>query len=203
MAIEQNRQPFTNVMALKVVHPAKEVGEALDLTTNSGSALCLIRVRGLDNRIVMSEEIYLKKSRYPNLETKDLSQSITSLLQEEYSVNVVKEHTNIQIVAVDRVVASYLEINEGESCFKIVRKRYDEANKIVDYNIEYWLHGAIEMESWADWKHKSNATNTNTPPLIAPTKSEVTAYCLKTKPRCVITVALLGSTQFHLTEPVY
>lgn len=147
MAHEQGRTPSTAVVTLKTMSPTESIQTEMDTVTSDVFYLC--RVRSLEGRQVMAEEIFLDTLRYPELDQKDLSQSITTLLQNEYSVEVQREYSNIQVVALDKKIADILATNEGAPCLKILRKRYDTNGQLADFNIEYWIHNAIEMEMWA------------------------------------------------------
>ena len=57
----------------------------------------------------------------------------------------VKEQSIISVTVLPDDVCEMLEKNSGTPCLKVVRQRFDEQQKLVDHNIEYWLHNAIEM----------------------------------------------------------
>lgn len=147
MANEQGRTPATSVITLKTMSPTETIQAEMDSAASEVFYLC--RVRSLEGRQVMAEEIYLDKLRYPGLDEKDLSQSITTLLHDDYAVEIQREYSNIQVVALDKTIADILATNEGAPCLKILRKRYDSSGQLADFNIEYWIHNAIEMEMWA------------------------------------------------------
>lgn len=105
----------------------------------------LQRVRSLDNRAVLYEDIYCDTQRFKQLESHSLNGSITDIMATRYNTVVCEESSVISVTVLPDHVAIKLEKNSGTPCLKVVRKRYDEYHTLVDYNIEYWLHNAIEM----------------------------------------------------------
>ncbi|WP_349251601.1 GntR family transcriptional regulator [Pseudoalteromonas sp. NEC-BIFX-2020_015] len=105
----------------------------------------LQRVRSLDNRAVMFEDIFCDAQRFDGLNKYSLNSSITEIMAKQYATNVVKEQSIISVTVLPDDVCEMLEKNSGTPCLKVVRQRFDEQQKLVDHNIEYWLHNAIEM----------------------------------------------------------
>ncbi len=105
----------------------------------------LQRARSLDERLVMFEDIYCDAARFKGLSNHALNGSITHIMANQYATNVVNEQCSISVTVLPDDVAQILQKNSGTPCLKVIRKRFDELSTLVDYNIEYWLHNAIEM----------------------------------------------------------
>jgi DNA-binding GntR family transcriptional regulator len=60
-------------------------------------------------------------------------------------VDINNEECVISVTVLPDDVAKSLEKNSGAPCLKVIRKRYETSGILIDYNIEYWLHDAIEM----------------------------------------------------------
>jgi len=105
----------------------------------------IYRIRYLNRRPVMVEEIYCPAQRFEGLEEKALDGSITAIFQQDYQVKVTHEQSDIIVTALPDDKAEQLNLNGGAACLKIIRKRFNALQELVDYNIEYWLHSAIEM----------------------------------------------------------
>lgn len=105
----------------------------------------LERVRSLDGRAIMLEQIHCDASRFDALEKQPLDGSITAIMEQHYGVVISNEHCVISVTVLPDVVAERLEKNSGAPCLKVIRKRFEKNGHLVDYNIEYWLHDAIEM----------------------------------------------------------
>jgi len=94
----------------------------------------------------MVEEIYCLAEDFIGLPEKDLTGSITAIFQDDYQVNITAESSSIYVTALPEHIAKLLNLNSGASCLKIIRQRYAAEKTLVDYNIEYWVHGAIEIK---------------------------------------------------------
>lgn len=105
----------------------------------------IYRIRYLDDRPVMVEEIYCPAQQFSGLEDKALDSSLTTIFQEDYQIKVSHEQSDIIVTALPDDKAEQLNLNGGAACLKIIRKRFNAQQELVDYNIEYWLHSAIEM----------------------------------------------------------
>ena len=82
------------------------------------------RVRSLDTRPVMLEEIYCQKEMFPKLNNKALEGSITTLFSEDYNIAICSEQSSINITALPDDKAELLSLNAGAPCIKIIRKRF-------------------------------------------------------------------------------
>ncbi|KXJ59189.1 MAG: hypothetical protein AXW17_11780 [Colwellia sp. Phe_37] len=121
--------------------------DTIDLAFNQPKNVYEIcRVRSLDERPVMVEEIYCLAEDFIGLPEKDLTGSITAIFQDDYQVNITAESSSIYVTALPEHIAKLLNLNSGASCLKIIRQRYAAEKTLVDYNIEYWVHGAIEIK---------------------------------------------------------
>ena len=136
----------------KLVH-IKTLAKGNNFSTNfseqndsdESSLFEICRVRSLDARPVMVEEIYCKTKQFQSLADKNLEGSITNIFTQDYGVIISRESSRIFVTGLPADKAKYLQLNNGASCLKIVRKRFSPDNTLVDYNIEYWVHGAIEI----------------------------------------------------------
>ena len=122
-----------------------EVAEAFGHNEANG-AFALTRMRYLNGRPVMLEQIYLPVAVCPTLAEHDLTGSLTKIVAEYGGKVVDHEHSNIFVTTLSDEHAGHLLQNSGAPCLRILRKRYDAQKQLIDYNIEYWLHSAIEME---------------------------------------------------------
>lgn len=118
-----------------------EICQALDTQT----LYHLQRIRSLDNRAVMFEHIYCDAKRFADFHLHPLDTSITDIMAKQYATNIVNEQSIINVTVLPDEVSHLLEKNSGTPCLHVIRKRFDEHGLLVDYNIEYWLHNAIEM----------------------------------------------------------
>jgi len=144
LAVEQGFVPKTRVIS--ILDDIDDSFQNQEKNIFTGESLYhLKRVRLLDERPVMIEDIYCQQSRFENLERKALSESITHIMATDYNVKINSEQCVICVTVLSNEDSDILEKNSGAPCLKIIRKRFDEHGLLVDYNYEYWLHDAIEM----------------------------------------------------------
>jgi DNA-binding GntR family transcriptional regulator len=132
--------------------PSTRVIELLRLPDNqdcqhfsAGELYCLRRVRTLDSRPVMYEVIHCEVQRFAKLEQQVLDGSITEIMSSVYGIDIDHEHCVISVTVLPDQVAAALEKNSGAPCLRIERARFSKQNQLIDFNLEYWLHDAIEM----------------------------------------------------------
>ncbi|RXE84578.1 MULTISPECIES: UTRA domain-containing protein [Pseudoalteromonas] len=142
LAIEQGFTPTTQVVAINAPSTEPEFSHS---HFNGQPVYELTRVRALDGRAMMMEQIYCAAERFADLHNQPLDGSITEVMSTHYQVDVSFEHCVISVTVLPDDVADKLEKNNGAPCLKVLRARYDAEQALVDYNIEYWLHDAIEM----------------------------------------------------------
>lgn len=140
LAKEQGFIPSTQVINIERLadgHDCHQLG--------TGPIHCLTRVRSLDARPVMFEAIHCEVSRFAGLTQQPLDGSITDIMSTVYGVDIDHEHCVISVTVLPDHIADLLEKNSGAPCLRIERTRYSKQNDLIDFNLEYWLHDAIEM----------------------------------------------------------
>lgn len=114
------------------------------LRSESGEASYLQRIRYLDDRPVMFESIFLVSDAVPDVLGHNLSDSITGLLAEDYGIEIDREETNVRSALLDADQAAAMAVAPGTHCLMIDRRRFAEG-KLIEYDAEHWLPGAIEI----------------------------------------------------------
>jgi DNA-binding GntR family transcriptional regulator len=144
MAKEQGRIAKTQVLKIETFPASSPLKEAMQVSGKQ-MLLSVRRVRSLDDRPVLIEDLYFDTRRFPDFEKFDLSQSITELQGNHYGITIGSETSNIQVGSLKTDQAVALGCSDGHPCLKILRWRYDQQNKLVDFNIEHWLHNSAEI----------------------------------------------------------
>ncbi|WP_299585693.1 UTRA domain-containing protein [uncultured Microbulbifer sp.] len=145
MAWQQGFSPTTNVLGFRKLIVRRAIYSVFS-SSKSTKYFEMRRVRYLDQRAVMVEESYLPAERFSGLSDSDLSGSVTEILKDRYAVTITHERCTIQVANLELQCAEPLGIPAGALSLKIIRLRFDSSEHLVDYNIEYWLPHAIEME---------------------------------------------------------
>ncbi|KGK00349.1 putative transcriptional regulator, GntR family [Thalassotalea sp. ND16A] len=135
----------TQLISIKKINLTNDISLAFSRDSTSPSLYEICRVRSLDDRPVMVEEIYCQVEQFHGLDDKALEGSITTIFTNDYGIEVTKESSTISVTTLPENKAQHLQLNSGASCLKIIRKRFSADASLVDYNIEYWVHSAIEI----------------------------------------------------------
>lgn len=144
LAEDQGRMPKTLVLQLKKIKAKLQVREQLQLGKGS-SVFEVIRLRYLDGRPIMMEKIYLDAVAFGGIQHLDLNRSITAVQREHFNADIVKESLLMRIEALGEAQASVLEVPPSMPCLMIERVRFQDQEKPLDFNQEFWLHNAFEM----------------------------------------------------------
>ncbi|MBQ4837475.1 UTRA domain-containing protein [Pseudoalteromonas luteoviolacea] len=145
LAQEQHFTPLTQLVSFETTAASEVVNDAFELGS-PGEFHRISRVRSLDERPVMVEEIYCLASQFGDLQHKPLEGSITTIFEQDYGVNVTHERSSLIVTAIPDDKAELLNVNKGALCLKIIRQRFNQLDKLIDYNLEYWVHSTIEIE---------------------------------------------------------
>ena len=145
LAKEQGFEPKTQLISVKHGITEPVISQAFK-ETNQQNYWQIYRLRFLNERPVMLEEIYCQQKLFPMLNEQDLTGSITTLFSQHFNITIESEQSSIHITALPDDKAELLNLNAGAPCLKIIRKRFCQHKTLIDYNVEYWIHGAIEIE---------------------------------------------------------
>ena len=145
LAKEQGFAPETQLIDFQTRKGEQAVRAEFGLSADA-KLQQITRLRLLDGRPVLSEVIYCREKDFPELTSHKLEGSLTEIFATQYGVDVTHERSHIFVSALPKEEAQALEQNEGTPCLKIIRKRYDKDDLLVDYNVEFWVHGAIELQ---------------------------------------------------------
>ncbi len=140
----QGKIPSTQLLLIRKVKTNADIRGHLQLAKNS-SVFEITRKRCLDERPILIETIYLNAATFSTIQQFPLDSSITQLQRHEYHVLIEYESCRIRVETLGEINAATLEVNAAMPALRIERTRMDKAKMPVDYNIEYWLHGAVEL----------------------------------------------------------
>lgn len=143
-AAQQGLDPSTQVLFVTRVAADRAVAKALQLKGKK-YVYHLRRVRFVGARPILLEDIYLDAKRFSGIDSFDLSNSLTKLLKDEYSVEIETENNTIAMDVLDQDRASALEVYAGAPCIKFLRSRFDQEDVPAEYDVEWYLHNSIQM----------------------------------------------------------
>lgn len=145
LAEQQGRQASTQLLKVKKMKGPSDIRSQFNLK-KSEKLVELNRVRYLEERPVLFEKIYLPESEVPDIQKCDLSGSLTNILKKDYGYEIGNEENQISVKAIYEEPAQELQLNDGSPCLNILRKRFSKSGSLIEYDIECWVHSAIELE---------------------------------------------------------
>lgn len=145
LAEQQGRHASTQVLKIKKIKGPSTIRQKFELGKNE-KLVEVSRLRLLEDRPVLFERIYLPESEVPDIQTCDLTGSLTDILKKDYGYEIKKEENKIRVEAVYDDPAEQLQLNDGSPCLNIVRSRFSKQGSLIEYDIEYWVHSAIELQ---------------------------------------------------------
>ncbi|GAB6176890.1 UTRA domain-containing protein [Desulfobaculum senezii] len=149
----QKRRAVTSVLAAATVPAQADMCKQMDLPPFT-RVHHIRRQRCLDGRAALYVEHVVCAQRFPDLLEQDLTQSITGLYESRYGVRYGRSRFTITPTAAMGHIADMLSIADGSSILHIARVNYDQHGKLIDCDMEYWRHDAIQIavdtDSWQE-----------------------------------------------------
>ncbi|GAA3917432.1 UTRA domain-containing protein [Litoribacillus peritrichatus] len=142
---QQQRTGTTTPLSTELSEAPSEVAQVMGLS--EGSPVYLIRrLRCVDERPILLEHIYVDANLCPGLLKHDFSQSLTGIFKEHYQKGVTRTDVTMYPTSLDAEDASSLHVSPGSPCLEIRRCRFTEENQVLEYDLEFWRHDAVELK---------------------------------------------------------
>ncbi len=141
---EQGREAGTTVLSKQQV--AASQWESSHLGCALGEPLFVIsRLRTVDERPVLVEQICVKAERCPGLLDHPLDQSMTGLMAEKYGIIEHRAHINMRPTALSEIPAKALGVAAGTPSLYLSRVILDQFDEVIELDQEFWRHDAIDI----------------------------------------------------------
>ena len=144
MVSAQGRVPSTEVISARLQPASAAVCAWLQLPALS-SVIQIRRRRRIDGRLVLYVEHYLNPHYFPRILEFDLTQSITELYARHYDLHYGRVQFEIVPTALPGQAAATLKVSTGSPGLRIARVNYDQHERLIDCDLEYWRHDAIHV----------------------------------------------------------
>jgi len=144
MVSAQGRVPSTQVLSARLQPASAAVCEWLQLPALS-SVIQVCRVRRIDERQVLYVEHYLNPQYFPGILEFDLNQSITELYARHYDLHYGRVRFEIVPTSLPLEAAAALRVSSGSPGLRIARVNYDQHQRLIDCDLEFWRHDAIHV----------------------------------------------------------
>ncbi|MGF0242603.1 UTRA domain-containing protein [Rhodococcus sp. IEGM1300] len=144
MVSAQGREPSTDVISARLQPASAAVCAWLQLPALS-SVIQICRARRIDQRLVLYVEHYLNPQYFPGILDFDLNQSITELYARHYDLHYGRVRFEIVPTALSVDAAAALRVSVGSPGLRIARVNYDQHERLIDCDLEFWRHDAIHV----------------------------------------------------------
>lgn len=105
----------------------------------------ITRLRTVDGRAVLVEQIHVKAARCPNLLDYPLDQSMTVLMADEFDIIEHRAKVNMRPTVLPDIPAEALGVAPGTLSLYLSRAILDQFNEVVEFDQEFWRHDAIDV----------------------------------------------------------
>ncbi|MBQ4834908.1 MULTISPECIES: UTRA domain-containing protein [Pseudoalteromonas] len=144
----QGFQPSTKLVEQKKQKPCKEIAAALELDART-SLTSILRVRSVDGRAVVVENLNFSNKHLPDIDKHDLSLSISILLKNTYHQHDVLYDVTVESCCLFNPIAQLLDTYDGALGLKVTRIVRDKDGIAFEFDREFWRHDALMIENKA------------------------------------------------------
>lgn len=143
-AQKQGFTPKTELVSTQLVHATDYIAAMMG-TTKDKPLYRIERVRSLDGRPVLYENILLRADLLKNIDQCDLNGSLHELLRNEYNTKIERTDLELTVSTLPSKEAQALGAQEGMAALNFQRRYYNEHGVIFEFDHEYWRHDAISI----------------------------------------------------------
>ena len=105
----------------------------------------MVAARRVDGRLVLYVEHYLNPAYFPGIERFDLTRSLTDLYANHYGIRYGRVRFEMVPTILPAEAAGPLRVSVGSPALQIVRINRDQAGRLIDCDLEYWRHDALQV----------------------------------------------------------
>lgn len=144
MVADQGRVPETEVLGAAMIPASVDICQRLELPALS-RVFQIRRARRVDGRLVLYVEHYLNPAYFPGIERFDLTRSLTDLYANHYGIRYGRVRFEMVPTILPAEAAGPLRVSVGSPALQIVRINRDQAGRLIDCDLEYWRHDALQV----------------------------------------------------------
>jgi DNA-binding GntR family transcriptional regulator len=141
---EQGREPATETLSTETVAVPAATADIFG-TPHDAPLHVVHRLRRVDRRPVLVEQITVDPRLAPDLLSHDLDGSLSGILRQHYGMTVARNRVDMQPCALVREVAEALGVKSGTPGLLVIRTSFDKGERVVEYDQEYWRADAIRI----------------------------------------------------------
>ncbi|WP_281223141.1 phosphonate utilization transcriptional regulator PhnR [Photobacterium sanguinicancri] len=148
MATDQGRVARSELLDAKLVPASRRAASLLSVSPFT-EVYRIDRLRFLDERPVMVVTNFILPEYFPNLLELDVTTSLTDTYSEHYNTLYAKTRYRVSTTSLLGETAQALRATAGSPAMFIERLNYDQHDRMIDCDLEYWRHDALSIESVA------------------------------------------------------
>jgi DNA-binding GntR family transcriptional regulator len=141
---EQGRVAGTTILSKQQVAASQWESEQLGCALGD-PVFVIKRLRTVDGRAVLVEQIHVGAERCPGLLDYPLDRSMTGLMAEKFGIVEHRTQINMRPTALSEFPAKALGVAVGTPSLYLSRTILDQFNEVVELDQEFWRHDAIEI----------------------------------------------------------
>jgi DNA-binding GntR family transcriptional regulator len=140
----QGRVAGTTILSKQELSASETLSSLLDCAV--GDPIFIInRLRTVDGRAVLVEQIHIKAKRCPGLLDFPLDQSMTGLMAEKFGIIEQRTQINMRPTALPESPAKALGVAVGTPSLYLSRIILDQFSEVIEVDQEFWRHDAIDI----------------------------------------------------------
>jgi len=148
MALKAKRQPRSILLNAILMPCPRDAAKLLSLEPDT-QVYRLERLRFLDERPVAVTINYVIADYFPQLLAKAFTESLTSTYKEAYDTLYCRTRYHIRTTSLRGEIALALRATSGSPAMLVERVNYDQNGRLIDCDLEFWRHDAINIQSVA------------------------------------------------------
>jgi len=148
MALNAKRQPRSELLNAELIPCPKDAAKLLALEPGT-QVYRLERLRFLDERPVAVTINYVIADYFPQLLLSAFTESLTQTYKDEYDTLYCRTRYHIRSTSLRGEIALALRATSGSSAMLVERVNYDQNGRLIDCDLEFWRHDAINIQSVA------------------------------------------------------
>lgn len=148
MALKAKRVPRSELLSAELLPCPRDAAKLLGVEAFT-QVYKLERLRFLDDRPVAVTINYVIAEYFPELEEKDFIESLTQTYKDDYDILYSQTRYHIRTSSLQGNIAQALRATSGSPAMLVERVNHDQSGRLIDCDIEYWRHDAINIQSVA------------------------------------------------------
>lgn len=148
MALKTKREPRSELLNAELIPCPRNAAKLLSVEAFT-QVYRLERLRFLDNRPVAITINYIIAEYFPDLLSKAFLESLTHTYKQDYNTLYSQTQYHIRTSSLQGHIAQSLRATSGSPAMLVERVNHDQNGRLIDCDLEYWRHDAINIQSVA------------------------------------------------------